>query len=300
MITDGAYQSLALISDQGVILVDAPPTLGVRLQYAIRNITSLPITTLIYSHAHADHIGAAYLLTSSSSSNSSSTPSSSSNSSLQIIAHQETADLLTSLSDPTRPPPTTTFTSNHTLILGNQTLSLTYHGANHLPGNIFIHHPALRILMVVDIVFPGWVPFAGLVEPASLPGYLAAPSQILDGYDFEIFVGGHLTRSGTRQDVQMHKEYMDDLVSSCTRAIGDTNATMTVMGQVGQQNPGNPWAVFKEVVADQARLCANEVGGRWMGRLGGVDVWGYENAFRIVEGLRVDYGVLGMFEAFTG
>ncbi len=34
--------------------------------------------------------------------------------------------------------------------------------------------------------------------------YLLALSLTLDLYDFDIFVGGHLIRSGTRQDVQIH------------------------------------------------------------------------------------------------
>jgi hypothetical protein len=34
------------------------------------------------------------------------------------------------------------------------------YGTNHLPGNIFIYAATKqRVLMLVDIVFPGWVPF---------------------------------------------------------------------------------------------------------------------------------------------
>ena len=51
--------------------------------------------------------------------------------------------------------------------------------------------------MLVNVVFPGWVPFAYLAESQNIPGWLEAPAQALR-YPFHTFVGGHLTRLGTR------------------------------------------------------------------------------------------------------
>ncbi|MET8332109.1 hypothetical protein ABZV38_40495, partial [Streptomyces sp. NPDC005181] len=34
--------------------------------------------------------------------------------------------------------------------------------ANHSPDNIFIYAPAYATLMVVDVIYPGWVPFRNL------------------------------------------------------------------------------------------------------------------------------------------
>src|SRR5436190_4781508 len=59
MVTDGVYQALFLVSTRGVILVDVPPTIGKNMLNAIGNLTDQPITHLIYSHAHSDHIGSA-------------------------------------------------------------------------------------------------------------------------------------------------------------------------------------------------------------------------------------------------
>src|SRR4051794_38677162 len=61
MMTDDLYQAMFLVSSESVIVVDAPPTIGKNLLYAIGNTTDLPISHVVYSHAHADHIGAAYL-----------------------------------------------------------------------------------------------------------------------------------------------------------------------------------------------------------------------------------------------
>jgi Metallo-beta-lactamase superfamily len=60
-LTDGIYQMMFLTSGQGVIAVDAPPTIGHNILRAIAEVTSEPVTHVIYSHVHADHIGAAVL-----------------------------------------------------------------------------------------------------------------------------------------------------------------------------------------------------------------------------------------------
>ena len=48
-----------MVTDEGVIAIDAPPTLGANYLKAIAEVTDKPTTHVIYSHAHMDHIGAA-------------------------------------------------------------------------------------------------------------------------------------------------------------------------------------------------------------------------------------------------
>jgi glyoxylase-like metal-dependent hydrolase (beta-lactamase superfamily II) len=62
MITDNGYQSMFLVYDRGVVVMDAPPSFAVHIPEAIAKITDKPITHLIYSHSHADHIGGAKAL----------------------------------------------------------------------------------------------------------------------------------------------------------------------------------------------------------------------------------------------
>src|SRR5688572_29536877 len=56
MITDNAYQSMFMVYDTGVVVVDAPPSYAAHLPKGIAEVTDKPITHLIYSHSHADHI----------------------------------------------------------------------------------------------------------------------------------------------------------------------------------------------------------------------------------------------------
>jgi glyoxylase-like metal-dependent hydrolase (beta-lactamase superfamily II) len=59
-VTDGVYQSAFLTTADGVVLFDAPPSIGQNLRRAVDEIAaasgvSNKVTHLVYSHHHADH-----------------------------------------------------------------------------------------------------------------------------------------------------------------------------------------------------------------------------------------------------
>lgn len=162
------------------------------------------------------------------------------------------------------PIPTVTFTLNYTLHVGNQTLLLNYHGNNHEEGNIFIYAPSQKTLMLVDIVFPGWVPFAHLALAQDVFGYVKAIDISLENYDFDTFVGGHLTRLETREDVQTCKKFITDLINASNRA--NQNVTFgEVMQKVGQTN--NVWKIFNTYLDTVSQRCVDEMLSKWQNRL---------------------------------
>lgn len=57
-VSDGSYNTMFMVTDEGVIAIDAPPTVGADYLKAITEITDKPITHVIYSHTHLDHIWA--------------------------------------------------------------------------------------------------------------------------------------------------------------------------------------------------------------------------------------------------
>ena len=162
-VTDSIYQAMFLTTRAGVVVVDAPPTIGHNLLRAIDSVTRMSgrpskITHLVYSHSHADHIGASSLL----------------GADVIRIGHRENRRLLLRDNDPNRPPPTVTFDERYVLEVGGQVLQLAFNGPNHSPDNIFIFAPQHRTLMVVDVVFPGWIPFKGLAVSQDIPGWVHA------------------------------------------------------------------------------------------------------------------------------
>ena len=57
VISDNGWQSAFLVTNDGVIVFDAPASFGKNIPSAIAKVTDQPIKILIYSHIHKDHIG---------------------------------------------------------------------------------------------------------------------------------------------------------------------------------------------------------------------------------------------------
>jgi glyoxylase-like metal-dependent hydrolase (beta-lactamase superfamily II) len=280
-VTDGFYQAMFLSTARGVVVVDAPPTIGHNLLRAIDDVTRAngrpaKVTHVIYSHAHADHIGAAALLGGPDT---------------VRIAHADTAAALARDADPRRPVPTVTFTHRHEVEAGGEHLLLEYHGPNHAPGNIFIHVPAHDTLMVVDVLFPGWAPFANLGFAQDIPGWIGAHRTALD-YPWQRLVGGHLGRLGNRADAETQLTYVSDLRSSTRAAISSLDPT-EFFAKYGPT--GNAWAIFKTYLSAVAEAAAAPVLAKYTGVLAAADVYTIDNAYTMVESLRVDGDVLGPF-----
>lgn len=282
--TEGWYFMLVVEHDDGLIVVDAPPTigsdfLGNNIVKAVGEISDKPVTHLVYSHHHRDHIGSANVFPPD----------------VTIVAQEECARYVETAEDPQRPAPTVTFADSYTLQVGGQTLQLDYHGDIHCPGNIFIYAPAQKILMNIDVIFPGWVPFSSLAMASHLRGFLRGHDVAL-GYDFDVLVPGHLTRVGTREDVEVQKEYFQDLVDTAMKYLDDTSPArpayeaepnfMSAADLAGGFE--NAWLVFDTYLNGVAERVTEEVLPRWTGRLAAADVFTRSHAWEVVERLRID------------
>lgn len=271
-VTDGLYNTILLETRHGVLVVDAPPSLARHLLAAAGEVTSKPITHVIYSHAHGDHIGAANLYPAAA----------------KIIAHAETASNLARFDDAGRPAPDRILRGPGPwrLQFGPHALELHYRGAVHQPGNLFIHAPRHRVLMLVDVVFPGWVPFKDLALAKDVPAFIDAHDDVL-GFEFDTFVGGHVTRLGTRRDVENAREYVHDLRDSAARALRtvDFSAFAAACGF------DNPWRLLDAYLDAVAAEAAKPVVAKWVDTLGGADVWTVDHAFVMAESLRVDFNL---------
>ena len=266
-VTEGAYQVMFLTTGEGVIAVDAPPSIGENYLKAIAEVTEEPITHVVYSHTHNDHVGAMSMFPDDAI----------------YIAHQEAADTLEKRNDPNRPIPTITFEDTYTLEVGTQRLELGYYGPMHEPGNIFIYAPNQRVLMLVDVIFPGWTPFKDLAMAQDVTAFLAAHDKVLE-YDFDTYIGGHLTRLGTPEDVQIQKEYLQDIENAAARANQEVSF-MEIRQQVGFENL---WLIFQVYADSITQQCTDEIVPKWIDRLGGVDLFTYDHCWKISEAQRID------------
>lgn len=273
-ITEGAYQVIFQVTKKGVILVDAPPTLEAAIPAAIAEVTSQPVTHIVLTHSHGDHIGVAGRLFDHE---------------VTFVGHQEMAAILRRANDPRRPVPQRTFKRRMKLGHGPHRLELIYPGPQHEPGNLIVLARHAETLMLVDVMFPGWIPFLELALAEDVPGYISVHDFVL-GLPWETFVGGHLTRLGTREDIEIAREYLHDVQA----ASGNALATVDFFAIAARTGFVNLWHLFDEYLSELARVAAAEVEPKWVGVLGGADIWTESHCGVMVEALRVDFnGVAG-------
>ena len=277
-VTNGVYQAAFLTTPDGVLLFDAPPSIGGNLRRAIDEITAASgtpstVTHLIYSHHHADHAGAASLFSGD----------------VTRIGHAETRRLLLRDGDPSRPVPDITFTDTYTLQAGGETIELAWHGPNHSPDNIYIHFPGHDTLMFINVVNAGWVPIYNLNLSEDVIGYMAAPAIALS-YPWTHLISGHLGRLATRNDVAVHQSYIADIEASAKEALAAVNPVPYYIA--GGQNA---WAGVKGHLDAVTERAAAPVIAKYTGILAAADieVFTLTTTFQIMQSLRLDRGPSG-------
>ena len=271
-VTDGSYQCAFLTTKDGVVLFDAPPTIGGNIQRAVDEIAkanevSNKVTHFVYSHHHADHNGAASLFKN-----------------VIRIGHEETKRLLLRDNDPTRPAPEETFSDRRTLKIGGERIELAWRGTNHSPDNIYIHFPDHDTLMLIDIVNPGWAPISMCNLSEDIPGYVSAPAIALE-YPWKHFIGGHVGRLGTRDDVTLHQQYMADMDASIRKALVSVDPTPFF-----QKYGDNPWAAVSALFDAWTDAGAAPIIEKYTGVIAAADVYTRSTVFWVMESIRLDLG----------
>ena len=275
-ITNGVYNSAFLATRDGVVLFDAPPSIGGNLRRAVDEVTAAEgltntVTHLVYSHHHADHGGAAFLF----------------DGDVTRIGHEETRRLLLRDNDPARPVPEVTFGDRYALEVGGERVELAWHGPNHTPDNIYIHFPGHDTLMFINVVNAGWVPIYNLNLSEDVPGYMAAPATAL-AYPWTHFISGHLGRLATRDDVAVHQQYIADIQASAQQALATVDPT-PYFAKYGD----NVWAAVKGYLDELTDRAAAPVIAMYTGVLAAADVEVFTTTtttFAILQSIRLDLG----------
>jgi len=258
VISDNGWQSAFLVTDEGVIVFDAPASFGKNIPAAIAKVTDKPIKILVYSHSHKDHIGGSSAFKKIAG--------------LQIVALDGVSDFLKEINDPDRLLPNVTFKSAKTLKLGGKTVELTAHHYHSPEGDLFIYVPHAKFMMAIDSVTGGYAPFQGFDLSTNFHEYLKIFDELL-AYDFDNFCGGHLTDTGTKKDVEITKEFTYDVYRTVKRIHNNLDQGAVVAEAAKTVGPDNEFLLFKVVLDKVTRDAVAELQPRWINRLAGVDVW---------------------------
>jgi glyoxylase-like metal-dependent hydrolase (beta-lactamase superfamily II) len=275
-VTDGVYNSAFLTTDDGVVVFDAPPSIGPNLRRAVDEIAAANgvtnrVTHLVYSHHHADHAGAASVF----------------GGDVTRIGHEETKRRLQRDNDPARPAPEIIFTDRYTLEVGGERVELAWHGPNHTPDNIYIHFPGHDTLMFIDVVNAGWVPIYNVNLSEDVPGYIGAPAIALS-YPWTHLISGHLGRLATRDDVAVHQQYIADIEASAREALAAVDPIPFYIA-AGE----NAWAGVKANLDTVTERAAAPIVAKYTGVLAAADIkeLTYTTTFQIMQSLRLDTGL---------
>lgn len=149
-VTEGVYNILVIVGDGGVVVIDAPPTMAAFILPAVREVTDAPVTHFVYSHMHVDHAAAAGPLFGGGN--------------VTIVGGAAAAAALAEVADPARPVPSLVVASGGTVDLAGVSFEFIELPYSHDRSTTLIRLPASGVVMLVDITYPGWVPFRCAVQ----------------------------------------------------------------------------------------------------------------------------------------
>jgi hypothetical protein len=138
--------------------------------------------------------------------------------------------------------------------------------------------------MVVDVIFPGWMPWRRFAVAQDIPAYFAQVKEI-NAMNFDTLVGGHVTRTGTPADVAMQLSFIEDLKTAAATAL---KTTVPGEGLTLADRSGNPWAVFDNYIDRVAIACVNQLTPKWSTKLAAYDVYIWDQCYSMEQSLRID------------
>ncbi len=209
-----------VVTPAGVVVIDAlgSPALAERLVAEIRKVTPQPITHVILTHYHADHIYGLQTFKALGA---------------RIIAHRaakvylnsETARLRLEVSRVELAPWVNADTrlveaddwldSDQTLNVGGVVFQIRGVGPSHTPEDLVVYLPGEKVLFAGDLVFRSRIPYVGQADSRH---WIAALKTLLT-FDAQVIVPGHgpLSREA-RKDVQLTHDYLVYLRESMGKA----------------------------------------------------------------------------------
>ena len=213
-----------VVTSAGVVVIDAlgSPELAQELRAEIARITPLPVTHVIVTHYHADHIYGLQVFKDAGAS---------------VLAHRQALLYLNSdtaqqrlaasreelfpwVDEKTRLVGADRWiTAPTTLQVGDTTLELHPVGPSHTPEDLAIWLPQRQVLFAGDLVFRGRIPFVGQADSAH---WVQALDTLL-GFEARAVVPGHGPVSGqVRDDLQLTRDYLLHL----RRSMGEAARNM--------------------------------------------------------------------------
>lgn len=199
-----------VVTSAGVVVIDAlgSPILAERLLAEVRRVTPKPVTHVIVTHYHADHIYGLQTLRQHGA---------------RVIAHRSAGEYLNSDTARLRlehsrreiapwvnaqtvlVPPDQWLDGDLTLEVGSTTFRIRHAGPAHTPEDLVVFVPSEKVLFAGDLVFRNRIPFVGQADSRR---WIQALEHLL-AFDATTIVPGHgpLSRDA-RKDMELTRDYL--------------------------------------------------------------------------------------------
>lgn len=288
VIGDGSYMSSLYIYDDGekqskkkkkkkkkpygALLMDAAPSFGPEFGMWLKDFLDgieAELKMFLFSHEHYDHVGNFNSVMAA-------------NPTLDtFIASKVTTEVLERWGNPdfSHPRVQEIFSANPNFPdveinkvieesgcfnMGNQTLNLVV-GPGHTEGGIMVWHEASKAITIVDsAVFPKWAVFFEFAVGNDVEA-LFRQFDMFREYDYDYFIGGHLTHIGTPEDVDDAEDFVVDILDAAWRSFTSPGESVDIGTAAGAVNPseppnaGNSWLIFQVYLNQIAVTCADIV-----------------------------------------
>lgn len=213
VIRGGGGNTAVFATAKGLTIIDTKqPGWGQPLLDKIKTISDKPITTVINTHTHYDHVSANVLMPAT----------------VEIIAQENTAKRMPVFStvtgrgetenvfkaNPGKGLAKRTFKDKMTIGSGAEQINLYYFGPAHTGGDAFVEFPALRVMHVGDVFARKSIPLIDADNGGSGVQFASTVRKAVDGVmNVDTIINGHLPGQTTPAEMREYADFVADFVA---------------------------------------------------------------------------------------
>lgn len=213
VIRGGGGNTAVFATAKGLTLVDTKqPGWGQPLLDKIKTVSDKPITTIINTHTHYDHVSANVIVPAS----------------VEVIAHEYTAKRMPLFStvtgrgesenvfkaNPGKGLPKRTFKDKLSIGSGADQINLYYFGPAHTGGDAFVEFAALRVMHTGDAFARKGVPLIDADNGGSGVQFASTIRKAVDGVkNVDTIINGHTAAQTTPAEMREFADFVADFVA---------------------------------------------------------------------------------------
>jgi glyoxylase-like metal-dependent hydrolase (beta-lactamase superfamily II) len=261
VIRGGGGNTAVFATASGVTVVDTKnPGWGQPLLDKIKTLTDKPVTRVINTHTHYDHVSGNIAMPGT----------------VEIIAQENTAKMMPNTTgvsglgdtenvfkaNPGKGLATRTFKDKLTIGSGGDQINLYYFGPAHTGGDAFVEFAALRVMHVGDVFPNKGLPIMDKSNGGTGVQYASTVRKAVDGVkNVDTLINGHTPAQTTPADMREFADFVSDFVAhvQAAKKAGKTAAQAVAEWKnpekyKGYSNPNVQRATaYAQVIMDETK-----------------------------------------------